>query len=188
LNPRRKPDKIGAANKSKDAKPNDKVEVTGPEDASQRCVLCRELIQHGARLRTITSGNRNFPVHAACLDHLHSLLHDAFDSPLPIPTLTRPLTLSEFLLTKRPHTDAEILACVAYYHQAQTNQPFAFTAASLDEQLRYTGFKVQDFRAALKHAVDQLAYLEACSDSGKAFHLLTAKGAHFVEHLPATGD
>jgi hypothetical protein len=96
--------------------------------------------------------------------------------------------LGEFLLSKRPRTDAEILACVAYYHQGQTNQPVAFTAASLDEQLRYTGFKVRDFQATLKHAVDQLAYLEACSESGMAFHRLTSKGADLVEHLPATGD
>jgi hypothetical protein len=96
--------------------------------------------------------------------------------------------LGEFLLTKRPHTDAEILACVAYYHQAQTNQPVALTATSLDEELRYTGFKVRDFQATLKHAVGQLAYLEACSESGMAFHRLTAKGTHLVQHLPATGD
>ena len=188
MNERRRTDKTGAANQPKDAKGKDEMEVTSPKDAGPRCVLCRELVQHGASLRAITSGKRQFPVHAACLDHLHSLLHDAFDSPLPTPTLTRSLTLGEFLLTKRPRTDAEILACVAYYHQAQTNQPVAFTAASLDEQLRYTGFKIRNFQATLKHAVDQLAYLEACSESGMAFHRLTAKGAHLVEHLPATGD
>lgn len=188
MNPRRKTDKPGAATRSTGARPKDRVGVTGPEEAASRCVLCRELIHHGARLCTITSGNRQFPVHAACLDRLHSLLRDAFDSPLPIPTLTRSLTLGEFLLTKRPHSDAEILACVAYYHRGQTNQPVAFTPASLDEQLRYTAFKVRDSQATLRNAVDQLAYLEACSESGMAFHRLTAKGAHLVEHLPSPGD
>lgn len=164
------------------------VEANDSEGAGSRCVLCREVIHHGARLRTITSGKRQFPVHAACLDHLHSLLHQAFDSPLPTPTLTRSLTLGEFLLTKRPRTDAEILACIAYHQQAKTNQPVDFSAALLDEQLRYTGFKVRDLQAALKHAVDRLAYLEACSESGMAFHRLTAKGDHLVGHLPATAD
>lgn len=188
MSARRKTDKAGAPNQSEDAKPKDKENATGPENAGSRCVLCRELIHHPAGMRTITFGNRQFPVHADCLDRLHGLLHSAFDTPLPTPTLTRSLTLGEFLLTKRPHTDTEILACIAYYHQAQTTQPVTFTAVAIDEELRYTGFKVHDFEAALRGATDQLAYLEMFSENGAIRHRLTTKGTRLVEHLPATDD
>lgn len=188
LNARRKTDKLDTPNQSKDATPEDKVRSTGPETAGPRCVLCRELIHDDARLRTITSGNRQFPVHATCLDRLHTMLHDAFDTPLPTPTLTRILTLGEFLLTKRPRTDGEILACIAYYHQAVTAQPVTFTAIVLDEELRYTGFKIRDFDAALRAARDQFAYLEPFSANGVTRHRLTTRGARLVEHLPATDD
>lgn len=185
---RRKTHKTGAPSQSEDAKPKDQVKVSGPQDAGSRCVLCRELIHHSADMRIITSGNRQFPVHAACLDRLHSLLQDAFDIPLPTPTLTRSLTLGEFLLTKHPRTDAEILVCVAYYHQAQTTQPVTFTARVLEQELRYTGFKVHDFDAALRVARDQLAYLEMSSENGAIGHRLTRKGTLLVEHLPHTDD
>jgi len=116
------------------------------------------------------------------------LLPHAFDSPLPIPTLTRSLTLGEFLLTKRPRTDAEILACIAYYHEALSAQLVTFTAVVLEQELRYTGFKIHDFEAALRIARDQFAYIEVLSEKGTLRHRLTTKGTCLVEHLPAAED
>jgi hypothetical protein len=188
LNAQRKASKSGESTRPEDVARKGELTVDAAEVTGLRCVLCREVILPSDQMRVLASGRKQFPVHVDCLDRLHDLLHEAFETPLPTPTLTRSLTLGEFLLTKRPRTDAETLACVAYYYQAQTTQPVAFTATLLDEQLRYTGFKVRDFEAALKCAVDQFAYLQVCREDETTLHRLTAKGAHLVKHLPAAGD
>ncbi|MFX1563595.1 MAG: hypothetical protein ACFFDP_09855 [Promethearchaeota archaeon] len=152
------------------------------------CVVCHRRIMQSKELRIIHHGEKQFVAHGACLVRLRRLLCDFLNIPAPTPTITRALTLNEFLLTKRPSEDAEILACLAYYHQTRSGHPVPISKTFVKEQLRYTGYKIQDIDGGLQQAIDQLAYFEPQKKRGKTVYTLTEKGVKRVEHLPASHD
>jgi hypothetical protein len=152
------------------------------------CVVCNRRILKPNEQRTIKHGNKEFTVHGACLVRLRRLLRDYFNITAPTPTITRALTLNEFLLTKRPSTDTEILVCLAYYHQTCSGKPYPISKNFVKEQLQFTGFKIQDIDGSLHQSTDQLGYFDLQKRKGKILYILTEKGTKAVERFPALND
>lgn len=98
--------------------------------------------------------------------------------------MTRPLTLNEFLLAKRPQTPPEILSCLAYFLQKQTQTAYALTLALVEEQLRFAPFKIADIPAALHDASENLALFSQYTEGALVKYHLTAKGKRIAEQLP----
>lgn len=101
-----------------------------------------------------------------------------------LPTLTRPLTLNEFLLVKRPRNAAEILCCIAFYHQTRNDCEFAISNIFVEEQLQLSPFKITDVPAAFQHAIDVLEYFTCDTESVPSSFVLTEKGRQVVSRLP----
>lgn len=101
-----------------------------------------------------------------------------------MPTLTRPLTLNEFLLAKRPQTPSEILSCLGYFLQEQSDTAYVLTLALVEEQLRFAPFKIADIPAALHDASENLALFSRYTEDAVVKYRLTAKGKRMVEQLP----
>jgi len=152
------------------------------------CVVCQRRILQPNEQRTIQQGKKKFFVHGACLVRLRRLLREYLNIPAPTPTITRALTLNEFLLTKRPSSDTEILACLAYYYQTSSGNPVLISKKFAKEQLRFTGFKIQDFDESFQCATDNLAYFEVQKKRGRIVYILTEKGTKTVDQLPALID
>lgn len=156
--------------------------------ASRRCAICQQPILRVAECRTIHHAGKEFIAHGLCLVRLRRLAFDLLETPSPIPTLTRPYGLNEFLLMKRPRTDVEILSCVAYYRQAKEKSPIALTSIDVEQQLHYTGYKVADIHTAFQQAVDSLGYFKRSLEAGSEYFFLTKKGVQMVEQLPIISD
>ena len=101
-----------------------------------------------------------------------------------MPTLTRPLTLNEFLLVKRPQNAAEILCCIAFYHQTRNDREFAISNTFVEEQLQLSPFKIADVSAAFQHATEVLEYFTRRTENSLDRFVLTEKGRQVVRQLP----
>jgi hypothetical protein len=148
------------------------------------CAICNKLILNQAELRTISHANRQFHAHGQCLLQLRQLALKAYSNPPPLPTLLRPMTLSEFLLSKRPKDDVEILTCLAYYLEKHTHPPQLLNSQTIEKLLHFTGFKIKNKEAALRKATQEFAFLKLCSTNTGESYKLTKKGVQRVKHLP----
>lgn len=182
--------RLNSSNKSPDKKTSQKA--TDSTLKASICAVCNQLIENPAEARHVTHLSKPITAHALCLLRLRRLACKAFDMPHPSPTLTRPLTLSEFLLSKRPRTAAEILACLAYYLQNQSTHSGLIAPEEVEEHLLFTGFKVPDVHSAFISATEDVALFQRRRTKGKTVYQLTQEGIRIVERLPAflteTGD
>jgi hypothetical protein len=105
-----------------------------------------------------------------------------------MPTLTRPLTLNEFLLIKKPQNDIEILCCIGYYHQICNSQQLIMTTANLEEQLKLSPFKIANIAEALHQATEEFGCLTLQHENGIAYYSLTENGQNVVNQLPKMSD
>jgi hypothetical protein len=105
-----------------------------------------------------------------------------------MPTLTRPLTLNEFLLVKRPRDAAEILCCIAFHHQTQNDRAAAISKTFVEEQLQLSPFKIADISAAFQNATEVLEYFSCRTVKGSSSFVLTEKGRQAVNQLPPPPD
>ncbi|MFX0170132.1 MAG: hypothetical protein ACFE89_12370 [Candidatus Hodarchaeota archaeon] len=103
----------------------------------------------------------------------------------PIPTLTRSLTLHEFLLTKRPKTGSEILSCVVYFFQVRHIGDEVLTVDCIKNHLRYSPYKITNIQEAADHAID-LGLIGHLTLKDTTHYIITAKGRKTVERLPLT--
>ena len=122
--------------------------------------------------------------HAVCLLRLRRLACELYDTASPLPTLNRPLTLNEFLLSKRPRSDIEILCCLAF-HLQHHNSKMKVNAKTVQQQLRVSAFKIPDPASALLEGTDKFGYLKRVENEEPTHFVLTEKGLQFVRRLPA---
>ena len=101
-----------------------------------------------------------------------------------MPTLTRPLTLNEFLLVKRPRNAAEILCCIAVHHQTQNDHEVAISKTFVEKQLQLSPVKIADISAAFQNATEVLEYFICQTEKGSSNFVLTEKGRQVVNRLP----
>lgn len=110
-----------------------------------------------------------------------------YETPSPTPTLTRALTLTEFLLSKRPGTEAEILCCLAFHQRYNASQE-GLTLSMVRQQLRMLPYKIINIPAALQEASEKLGYLRNKPDIAEDIFELTEAGLNIVKQLPRTPD
>lgn len=151
---------------------------------SRFCAICLRLIEREQELRTIRHEDKEFTAHGYCLIRLRRLACNIDGMHPAMPTLTRPLTLNEFLLVKRPQSAAEILCCIAFHHQTTTDREVAISSIFVEERLQLSPFKIADVPAALKHATEVLDYFNYQKENGPGSFVLTEKGRRIVSQLP----
>ena len=160
-----------------------KEENYTPDENSGRCVICSRTIERPKEARIIHLRDTEFLAHAFCLLRLRRLACELYETPLPVPTLNRPLTLNEFLLVKRPQTDVEILCCLGFFHQ-HVESGGVLHEAMIIEKLRYSAFKIKDVPSALCEATDALGYFERQLREDKETFMITKKGREMALQLP----
>jgi len=124
-----------------------------------------------------------FLAHSVCLLRLRRLACKMYETPSPIPTLTRPLTLTEFLLSKRPATETEILCCLAFYQRCNASEE-GLTAPMVQQQLRLSPYKISNISAALKEAAEKHGCLRNKSNTDREMFVLTEEGLNIIKQLP----
>jgi hypothetical protein len=100
-----------------------------------------------------------------------------------MPTLMRALTLTEFLLSKRPQTESEILCCLAFYQRCKGPEE-GLTASMVQQQLRWSAYKIKNIPAAFQEASERLGYLTRKPDIDQEVFVLTETGLNIVNQLP----
>jgi len=100
-----------------------------------------------------------------------------------IPTLTRSLTLSEFLLSRHPQTGVDVFTCVAYYVQVKTGEKRKLTCDRVKHLLRYSAYKIANLEEVVRKAVT-LGLVELRKSRVVTHYIITAKGREVVERLP----
>ncbi len=148
------------------------------------CAICNKLILNQAELRRICHANRQFYAHGQCLLWLRQLALKAYNNPPPLPTVLRSMTLSEFLLSKRPKDDVEVLTCLAYYLEKIAQPPRLLNSKIIEELLHFTGFKIKNKEAALRKATQEFVFLKHCKTNTGESYKITENGVHRVKHLP----
>jgi hypothetical protein len=98
--------------------------------------------------------------------------------------IERPMTLGEFLVRKKPGTEPEILACLAYFLEKKAGKRVELTASEAVRHLTHTGYKIRDMSTAFIRARERKAYFERVGDDRPIVHRLTQTGAETVENLP----
>lgn len=152
--------------------------------ASGFCAICLRPIEREQELRTIRHEDKEFVAHGYCLIRLRRLACNIDGMRPAMPTLTRPLTLNEFLLVKRPRNAAEILCCIAFHQQTRNDREFAISNTFVEEQLQLSPFKIADVPAAFQRATDVLEYFTCDRESVPDSFVLTEKGRQVVSRLP----
>ena len=152
------------------------------------CAICLRPIERERELRTIRHEDKEFTAHGYCLTRLRRLACNIDGMRPALPTLTRPLTLNEFLLVKRPRDAAEILCCIAFHHQTRTDQEMAISKTFVEEQLQLSPFKIADITAAFQNATEVLEYFICRKENGSSYFLLTEKGRQLVSRLPPSPE
>ena len=148
------------------------------------CAICLRQIEHEQELRTIRHEDKEFTAHGYCLTRLRRLACNINGMRPAMPTLTRPLTLNEFLLVKRPRDAAEILCCIVFHHQTQNDQEASISETFVEEQLQLSPFKIADVFAAFQNATEVLGYFVCRTEKGSNNFVLTEKGRQVVNRLP----
>ena len=148
------------------------------------CAICLRPIEREQELRTIRHEDKEFTANGYCLTRLRRLACNIDGMRPAMPTLTRPLTLNEFLLVKRPRDAAEILCCIAFHHQTQNDQEAAISKTFVEEQLQLSPFKIADISAAFQNATEVLEYFICRTEKGSSTFVLTEKGRQIVSQLP----
>ncbi len=148
------------------------------------CAICLRQIEHEQELRTIRHEDKEFTAHGYCLTRLRRLACNINGMRPAMPTLTRPLTLNEFLLVKRPRDAAEILCCIVFHHQTQNDQEASISETFVEEQLQLSPFKIADVFAAFQNATEVLGYFVCRIEKGSNNFVLTEKGRQVVNRLP----
>lgn len=155
---------------------------------SNFCAICLRPIRREQELRTIRHGGKEFTAHGYCLTRLRRLACNINGMRPAMPTLTRPLTLNEFLLVKRPRNAAEILCCIAFHHQTRNGQEATISKTFVEEQLQLSPFKIADVSAAFQNATEVLEYFIRRIEKGSSSFVLTEKGRQVVCQLPPLPD
>ncbi|MFX1403965.1 MAG: hypothetical protein ACFE9D_05780 [Promethearchaeota archaeon] len=106
-----------------------------------------------------------------------------YETPSPMPTLTRVLTLAEFLLSRRPGTEAEILCCLAFYQRCNALEE-GLTASMVQQQLRLSPYKINNISVVLQEASEKHGYLKRKPGTDQEVFVLTEVGANVVKQLP----
>ncbi|MFX1577526.1 MAG: hypothetical protein ACFFCF_10170 [Promethearchaeota archaeon] len=159
---------------------------TSNEEA-RRCEICLRPIERKADIRIIRLKDSEFLAHAFCLLRLRRLACKLYQTPSPIPTLNRELTLNEFLLSKRPQNDAEIICCIASYLHL-TNPKRGLTPSMVKKELRFAAFKITDIKSAFHEASEKLGYLRKHDSLQQEAFIITEKGLSMVKRLPGVFD
>jgi hypothetical protein len=152
------------------------------------CAICSRPIERPEDLRQVQHADKQFCAHGVCLVRLRRLACKLLEIPAPVPTIIRPLTLNEFLLAKRPRTDLEILCCIAYYQQSCKGGGKVLTADFVENQLRFSAYKISNVADALQNALDNYSYFKRKHKNDVEEFLLTEKGIRIVKELPVVND
>jgi hypothetical protein len=151
---------------------------------SDFCAICSRPIEREQERRTIRHEDKQFVAHGYCLMRLRRLACN-FDGKRPVlPTLMRPLTLNEFLLVKRPQNSAEILCCIALYHETCSAREITMSYTFVEDQLQLSPFKIANIPDAFQHATDVLEYFIRDTEGDQSRFVLTDKGRQVVNRLP----
>ena len=153
------------------------------QQESSRCAICSRLIDSEEERRFIQSAGSTLSVHGICLMRLRRLACEADGRTPSLPTLTRSLTLNEFLLTRHPQTGADIFSCVAYYVQVKTKEEEHLTLDRIQHLLQYSAYKIPKLEEVAGKAVT-LGLVELHKLRGATHYIITAKGREVVERLP----
>ncbi|MFW9986374.1 MAG: hypothetical protein ACFFDJ_07425 [Candidatus Odinarchaeota archaeon] len=152
------------------------------------CAICSRPIERLEELRHVQHAGKHFYAHGICLVRLRRLACKLFEISAPVPTIIRPLTLNEFLLAKRPRTDIEIVCCVAYYQQQYMSEKKSLTADFIENQLRFSAYKVANVAQALQKATANYSYFTQSYRIDKEEFMLTDQGVRIVKDLPEIND
>ena len=152
------------------------------------CAICSRPIERIEELRHVQHAGKQFCAHGICLVRLRRLACKVFDIPAPVPTITRPLTLNEFLLAKRPRTDIEILCCVAYYQQHYMDDEKSLTVDFIESQLLFSAYKISNVAQVLQKAIETYSYFTRSYRDDKEEFLLTNQGVRIVKELPEINE
>ena len=101
-----------------------------------------------------------------------------------LPTLTRSLTLNEFLLTRHPQTGVDTFSCVLYYVQVKTKEKEHLTLDRIQQLLRYAAYKIPKLEEAARKSV-KLGFVKLHKSRDGTQYIITAKGREVVERLPS---
>lgn len=157
------------------------------DEEARRCEICLRPIERKSDIRIIRLKDSEFLAHAFCLLRLRRLACKLYHTPSPIPTLNRELTLNEFLLSKRPQNDVEIVCCIAFYLHL-TSSERGLTASMVEKKLHFAAFKVTNIQSAFHEASEKLGYLRKQDGPQQEAFILTEKGLSMVKRLPGSLD
>lgn len=150
---------------------------------SSLCAICKRTIDSDAEKRFIQSAGTNHSVHGVCLMRLRRLACEVDGRAPSIPTLTRTLTLNEFLLSRHPQTEVDTFTCVVYYVQVKTEENEKLTCDRVKHLVQYTAYKIPNLEQVVRKAVNQ-GLVEMCKSENVTHYIITAKGKEVVERLP----
>ena len=153
------------------------------QQESSRCAICSRIIDSEEERRFIQSAGSTVSVHGICLMRLRRLACEADGRTPSLPTLTRSLTLNEFLLTRHPQTGVDTFSCVAYYVQVKTKQKATLTLDRIQHLLQYSAYKIPQLEEVAEKAVT-LGLVKMHKPRGVTYYTITAKGREVVEQLP----
>ena len=119
------------------------------------------------------------PTRDVVTDKLESLTSDIATS-LPVFSRDRLLSVKEFMRDKRPNSDVERVACLAYYLAHYKEAPFFKTIDISALNTEAAQPKFSNASVAVDNATKQ-SYLVAASKGNKQ---ISSAGEHYVELLP----
>lgn len=148
------------------------------------CFVCKQQVKDGG----IEFEDEGIIViiHEGCLRLFGKITQKAFQSERIPQHPVRPTSIAEFIQEKQPKTQAEVLACVAYFLEQKEGKIKEFTTKELREELVTTRERIPDMGIALSNAVRRTPYIVRVGKrAGKHLYRLTKEGVSFVEKLPS---